>query len=587
MTAPTMAATAKEIPFGTAHLTKRQLYDKLNAALKTERDSNWRAHWQDIGDYLLTRRLRWNNVNDRNRGDKRLSKILNNTGGLALRTLRSGMMSGITSPARPWFRLTTPDPGLAEFGPVKDWLHTVTARMREVFLRSNFYKILPTMYGDLGAFATSLGILLDDPRTVMRSYVFPLGSYVLALSDRCVVDTFIREYSMTVRQLVRQFGDASEPNPWARFSQTVRNAWDQGNYHQPVQVVHVVAPNMDYRRGTLAAKYKPIASCYYEADSSDAGRNERFLRESGFDEFPGLGVRWDTESPDDTYGSESPGMLALPDIKGLQVLQKRKAEAIEKQVRPPMKGPARLRSQKVSILPGDMTYDDEQPTGGKLEPIYQVTPDIKGLVLDIQEHERRISRVMYEDLFLMLANSDRRQITAREVAERHEEKLLMLGPVLEHLNDELLKPAIDRTFAIMERRGMIPRAPDELAGMELKVEYISIMHQAQKMVAAASMDAFLTRVGHLAGVKPDVVDKVDFDQVVDEYGEIYGVPPRIVVPDDGVADIRDARARAQQQAQASAQAAELASAGKTLSETDTEGKNALTDLLALAGQGQG
>lgn len=163
----------------------------------------------------------------------------------------------------------------------------------------------------------------------------------------------------------------------------------------------------------------------------------------------------------------------------------------------------------------------------------------------------------------------------------------MLGPVLEHLNDELLKPAIDRTFAIMYRRGMIPRPPDELAGIELKVEYISIMHQAQKMVAAASLDAFLSRVGNIAQFKPDTIDKVDLDQVVDEYGEIYGVPPRVVVPDDKVIDLRERRAQAQQQAQASAQAAELASAGKTLSETDTEGKNALTDLLALAGQGPG
>lgn len=591
-----MAATAQLLPFAFTPVseTKRQRYERLLTALKNDRDTNFRSHWEDIGRHLLPRRVRWNNSSDRNKGDKVNKHIVDATGTLALRTLRSGMMTGVTSPARPWFRLTTPDPDLAEYGPVKDWLHTVTTRMREVFLRSNFYKMLPGIYRDIGGFGTAAGLLLEDAQDVLRGYGFPLGSYVLATSNRSVVDTLIREYTMTVRQLVMEFGDpqASPANRWAPFSQTVRNAWDQGSYEQLIEVVHVVTPNAWRDPNRARAKYKPIASCHYERASHEyAGDENRFLRESGFDENPILGPRWDLASPDDVYGGECPGMDALGDVRALQLLQKRKAEAIEKMVRPPMKGPTRLRNQKVSILPGDITYDDQLQGGGDLKPIFEVKPDITGLIEDIREHQERIRRVFYEDLFLMLAMTDRRQITAREVAERHEEKLLMLGPVLEHLNDELLNPAIDRTFALMLKRDMIPTPPDELQGVNLKVEYISIMHQAQKMVAAGAMDQFLDRVGTIAitqskaGQHPEALDKIDTDQAIDEYAEIYGVPPRIVVPDEQVAKLRKARAERAAQAQAAAQAEQAAGAAKQLSDTDTEGKNALTDILALAGQG--
>jgi len=583
-------AVAARNPVPARTETPRERYERLLATLKTERDGSWRPHWQDIADYLLPRRVRWNNSTDRNRGDKKNQKIIDSTATLAYRTLRSGMMSGITSPARPWFRLSTPDPDLAEYGPVKYWLHVVTTRMREVFLRSNFYKALPTVYGDIGGFGTAAAALMEDAADVIRAYGFPLGSYVLATSERSVVDTFVREYTMTVRQVVTRFGEYDARTgraKWEAFSQSVRQEWDAGNYETPIEVVHVIAPNVYADPRRLAAQYKPWHSCYYEAASREygPGQRDRFLRESGFDEFPILAPRWDLASPDDTYGGTCPGMEALGDIKALQLLQRRKAEAIEKMVRPPLSAPTSLRNQKVSLVAGDITYHDLMQGREGVRPIHEVKPEIQGLILDIADHQLRIRRAFFEDLFLMLAQSDRREITAREVEERHEEKLLMLGPVLEHLNDELLNPAIDRTFAIMLRKGLIPEAPEELQGQDLKVEYISIMHQAQKMVAAGGMDHFLDRVGAIAKLDPTIIDKVDRDQVVDEYADIYGVPPRIVVPDEEVAQMREARDAANQAAQRAALAESAAKTAQTLAATDTEGRNALTDVAQLAAAG--
>lgn len=148
---------------------------KLVAQLRNER-STFESHWRELAEFVLPRRGRWT-PDDRNRGDKRNGRIIDNTATLAARTLRAGMHGGITSPARPWFRLTTPDPALAEYGTVKRWLDEVTSRLLMIFNRSNLYNVLPIVYGDMGVFGSSAMIALEDDEDVMRFAAFPLGSY--------------------------------------------------------------------------------------------------------------------------------------------------------------------------------------------------------------------------------------------------------------------------------------------------------------------------------------------------------------------------------------------------------------------------
>ena len=88
------------------------------------------------------------------------------------------------------------------------------------------------------------------------------------------------------------------------------------------------------------------------------------------------------------------------------------------------------------------------------------------------------------DLFMMIANSGRGQMTATEVAERHEEKLMMLGPVLSRLNEEVLRPLIERCFDILARQGQLPPPPEELRGQKLSVEYTSMLARSQRAIRA-------------------------------------------------------------------------------------------------------
>ncbi|HEX6215300.1 MAG TPA: portal protein [Vicinamibacterales bacterium] len=555
--------------------TRRQKCDKRLAGLKHERTS-WEPHWRDLARFFLPRRGRFM-VGDKPGGEKRHQDIINGRPLFAARTLSSGMMAGLTSPARPWFRLTTPDPALAEQGDVKYWLSDVEQRMRDVFSKSNLYQALPVFYHELGVFGTACMAALEDDKDVIRFQPFTIGSYWLAQNAAWSVDTFAREFKMTVRQVVEKFGiDAC--------SIATRLAYEQGQLENWVDVCHLVEPNDERIHGRLDGVGMPWRSTYWERGGPAESDRMIVLSEKGFRENPILAARW-TVTAEDIYGA-SPGMDALGDAKALQVQEKRKAMAIDKFVDPPMNAPGEMNTTRLSLLPGDVNYLPNPNM--KFEPAYQTTPQIQPLLEDIAALEDRINTALYADLFLMLTLDARAQPpTAEEIRAREQEKLLMLGPVLERLNDELLDPMIDRVFQVMLRAGKIPPPPEALRGIELKVEYISVLAQAQKSAGLAGQDRLVGYVANLAAIKPDIMDKIDWDQSVDEYAQSLGVPPRIVVDDDQVAGIRQARADEAAQAkmaQMAQPAAQAATAASKLAETVPQPDSMLANIAGnLAG----
>lgn len=537
-------------------INRRQRILARKSALWKERAS-WVTHWREISEYQQPRAGRFV-ATDRNRGDKRANHILDNTAVFAARTLAAGLMSGVTSPARPWFRLEVKDRELMEFGAVRAWLHDTAELLRAIFASSNTYRALHTIYEELGLFGTACSIVLSDYDNVIHHYPLTVGEYALATDSRGVVDTVCREFQMTVAQMVEQFGAEN-------CSQTVRDLFNRGNYDTWVDVIHIIEPRRDRDLTKRDARNMRFASIYLEPGRDNT---DKFLSESGFDRFPVLAPRW-VVTGNDVYGT-SPGMECLGDVKQLQHQQLRKGQAIDYQVNPPLQVPTRYKEAAKARLPGGVFYVDSVGQGQGVRSAFEVQLDLQHLLLDIQDVRERIRSAYYADLFLMLANDTRSGVTATEVAQRHEEKLLALGPVLERLHNELLAPLIDIAFDYANRAGILPTPPRELEGMELSVEFISVLAQAQRAVATQGMDRLLSVVGQIAAVKPEVLDKIDFDQVVDDYGKAYGVDPKIIVPDDQVAALRQQRAAAMQAQQAAAAAPVAADTAKTASEIDTD-----------------
>ncbi len=551
-----------------AETIKEQLLKQV-ALLNNDR-SSFEPHWRELSDFINPRGSRFL-VTDVNRNDRRNSKTVDPTATLANRTLSSGMMSGITSPARPWFKLATTDPDMMDYGPVKLWLEAVQRRMNEVYNKSNLYQSLPLLYSSLGTYSTGAMAVLEDDEDVIRTMMFPIGSYYLANSARGSVDTCYRKFTMTVRQLVMEFG-------MSNVSASVKGLWESGSYETWIEVIHAVYPNIDRDSGKLDSKNKRVKSVYFEV----GGDNDKLLRESGFDEFPIMAPRWEVNG-EDVYGSSCPGMIALGQVKALQLEQKRKSQLIDKATNPPMIGPTSLRSQRVSLLPGDVTYLDVMTGQEGLKPAYLVNPNTADLLADIQDTRQMINSAYFVDLFMMLQNINTRSMPVEAVIEMKEEKLLMLGPVLERLNDECLNPFIDRTFSIMARKNLLPPPPDVLQGMPLKIEYISVMAQAQKSIGLSSLSSTVGFIGQLAQVKPEALDKLDTDQAIDAFAEMSGVSPTVIVPQEQVNQIREERAQQQKQQQAMAMGMAAAQGAKTLSEAQTADPSVLTAISGAVG----
>ena len=547
-----------------------ELLNKRWGMLKTERAS-WISHWQDITSYLLPRSGRYF-VTDHNKGWKRNNAIYDSTGTKALRVLAAGMMSGMTSPSRPWFRLAVANRNLMELQPVKQWLAESTEMINDVFAKSNTYRVLHAMYEELGAFGTAAALIAEDYENIIHLHHMTVGEFAIATDWKGDVCTLYREFEKTVAEVVNEFGIENVSGP-------VKSAYERGDLDRWITIRHAIEPRDNRDATKKDSKNMPWASYYWEGGNGDG----KLLRESGYKSFRVLAPRWSAQGGD-IYGN-SPGMDALGDIKQLQAQQFRKSQAIDFQANPPLQVPTSMKNREIETFPGGISYYDASAGTQGIKTAFEVNLNLQTLLLDIQDVRTRINGAFFADLFLMIAQQDGR-MTATEVAARNEEKMLMLGPVVERLSNELLDPLVECTFQFLSDAGLLPMPPEEMQGHDLNIEYTSILAQAQKAVAVNGIDRYVASMAGLAQFKPEVLDKFDADKWADIYSDKLGVDPELIMPQDKVDSIRNARAKQMaiaQQQEAMSQGSQVI---KNLGQTSTESGTVAGEVKQLLGIGQ-
>jgi hypothetical protein len=532
-------------------------YMSLLGSLKTER-SSWDSMYQSVSENLFVRGARLQRT-ERNRGDRKsdYNKIIDPYATRARRILTAGLVAGMSSPARPWHKLAIDDEDLMEFQPVKEWLELVTVQQRNIFARSNTYRSLGQLYDTIGTFGTAPVIIKEDYEDVVSCHPIPTGEFYVATDDKGQVTLLMREFEMTVGQMYMEFGKQN-------CSRTVHNLYQDGKgIHRWVPVVQIIHPrDWSDRAGQMGGRGMEWASCYFEL-SNDEGK---LLAERGYRRFPVICARWDVMGGD-VYGT-SPGMEVLGHVERLQHHQLRKSQAIDYMVKPPLQVPASMKDNPIRTLPGGVNYVDMAGPGQAIKSAWDVNLKLDHLLLDVQDLRKIIDQTFYTDLFLMISMDDRSNVTAHEIAARNEEKLLMLGPVLERLHGECLRGLIESTFARQMEAGMLPPPPKELEGLEVNVEFVSMLAQAQRAIGTQSIDRLMTYVGTIAqmqatvGMKPTALHKVDLLESIDSYAGMLGTDPRLIVPDDVVNERLAAEEQAAQQAAQMEQMAAAASAAK-------------------------
>lgn len=547
--------------------------NKLDAryqSLRTER-SGWDSAWADLAELFLP--TRWRSDTDTTSHQQPVinGRLIDSTGVRAMRTLAAGLQGGMTSPVRPWFRLRLAhEPDKVENG-INVWLDEVTERMRYLLHQSNFYNAIHGLYADLGAFGT--GLLIEDAdENGLKFHRVDCGEYVLDVNGDGFVDSFFRRMNLTSRQIIDLWGESNVPH--AVVTSAKDNAasgvtrWD---------VIQGVFPREDLRYGDPSYRGKPYVSVYWiTAGAGNSGARGHILSEGGYDMFPAFAPRWDIHFGD-VYG-RSPAMDVMPDARMLQAMAKTHRIMEHKIADPPLLGDASLRRYGVDRNPGGFTYGEFSITQGKplVMPIQQ--PDSGAIQYSwnaLQDVRKIVEEGLYVDLFRMLLDDDRNQhATATEIQAKQSEKMLLIGPVVERLQTELLSPLIKRTYQLMQEWQALPPAPEGMGYTELDVEFESVLAQAQKVTATSAIEQGVAFTVNLSGAKPEALDLLQVDETVKAYMDRIGMPQACLAEDSQVKALRQQRAQQQQMAmQQQAMAAEgqaaqdITGAAKNLGQT--------------------
>ena len=564
--------------------------ERLNVRYESLRNER-RAYdtaWADLAEHFLPTRFKPDSDTSEPKPEILNRKVVDSTGIIDMGTLSAGMQGGMSSPARPWFRLALAGAEVGEDSDAAAWLDEVTERMRTLLHRSNFYNMAHALYGDLGTFGVGLLIETADWNG-LHFRLIPAGEYVLDVDERGDVDTFMYRLRMTARQILQKFPEKNVP------AYVVTAAKQPSNVENWFDVVHAVFPRSDRAYGSLKGKDMPWASIWWlRGGSAHTGASKpAVLRESGFEDFPAFAPRWDVCGID-KYG-RSPAMNVLPDCRMLQQMGATTLKSMHKAVDPPLIVPSRGKAVEVQNIPGGVTYVDPLDQNmSQIQPLHQVDPRlIASCEQKIKDVEQKVHDGLFADLFKMLIMDDRRQITATEIEAREREKLILLGPVVDRLDREFLSPLIKRTFSLMRQYDFLPEAPEGIEGAELQVEFVSIMAQAQKLVSTSPLDQTMAFVAGLAQAgAPEVLDNINTDEAVRMYADKLGAPASLLRSEEEVEAMRQQRAEAQQAAAQQQQMAQgvqnaegMTQAAKNLGATPVgaDGMNAMDALLGGLG----
>lgn len=535
----------------------------------------WDNKCREVTDYLFPYAGRYDD-NKANDGQSDTAAIIDSTATYSQKILSAGMLSFNNSRARPWFKLTLKDRGLARRHKIQVWLSECTQIVHEVFQKSNTYGALRRSYDELGAFGTSCTILEPDFDNVIWHHPVTNGRFFLADNFRGEVDTCYRKLSMTLAQLGSEFGASKLPLAMRMDLEGKQKLHDRHD------VIHAIRPRRERNAMSRRNKDKAWESIYFLKGGAE---NNGILRESGYDSFPVLAPRWDTRGGD-VYGN-GPGFDTLGHIRQLQQEQLRKAEGINQLTNPAKQGPSSLKDKDIDSTPGGFTPVDSTAPQNKVMNLTDVRIDLSHLLVDIEDVRQQIRMHWFTDLFQTHIGSGDERKSAEEIRAKTEEKMVLLGPVTSNLDREQDMPLIRFAFWELWRGGALPPVPEELSGHEIEIESVSVLAQAQKAVGANQMDRFTSYVGMIAAAQPNAWDVFNTDLSIERYADKLSIDPDLIIPGRERALIRDRRAQAQAKADEAKIALDQAKATKAYGDTPIGASqpSALDALARLTGVG--
>lgn len=504
-------------------------FNKRFGSMETE-GMKWVPTWKELSTWQHPTRGIFNDVPNKPSSKINYQIVIDSYARRCIRDFASGMLTGMTSPVRPWFELGIEDQDLQEYLPVKRYLDDCANILHSLFGKSNVYDCLYITYEEIATFGTAAMFLGEDYIDGIRGRAFTIGEYYLGVGSDGRVNAFARKFYMTVGQMVSEFGLEA-------CSKNVRNLYSNHSVDQWIQVNLLIEENDRRIKEYRDWRNMSYRSVYFEQGSEDGV----YLRMEGFEDFPILAPRWSTTTSFDIYGI-SAGWDTLGDVRMLQKEQTEKLLGIAKKTNPPMQADSSV--QNVNTLPGGLTRSSSQLPNAGIRQAYQVDLDLSAIREDIKEIKLALDDAYHRDLFRMMIGINRSGVTAMEIAEKQAERLNLASPVILRLTNELNNPLIANAFRIANNLGLLPPPPKEIQGRELKIHYISTLAQAQRMIGVNSIVNNINFGIGLAGAFPEVLDNYNIDQTAKEHSRAIGVPGKTMSSPEEIAYKRKVRADA-------------------------------------------
>lgn len=546
-----------------AEFSLKKLKNRVSAADKTY-NANWREGHREKSHYIMPERGRFRDEEIPNDGKKRFDKVVDHTAGLDAGRAAAALFDGLTPTTRKWKLMQSRRKDLMELPDVKFYFEEVNRVIDQEIHDSNFYNNMADFFEEVTVFNIASLFIEGNSLGELNFSTFTCGEYNVVQNSKQIIDRWYRHYSDTVDNIIEKFGKENVSKQVAAKEDKSGDTY--------VDLVHAVEPNRGRDVTKLDNRNMPFMSIYYEKGCSDL---EEPLRVSGYEEMPVIIGRWKTVGTE-AYGS-GPSDRALGATKGLQEVEKDIYRANKKIISPAMNVDDRLKGKKIG--PGTHNYYNVASGAPQASAIYQITYDIEGNLLLGDKLRDALGKIFNSDLFSAISGIDRTQMTATEVAQRVAESTRLLVSVITRMISEVLKPALERIYNILERAGKFPDLPDALDGEELDILFISSLALAQQAIGLAGVEQVVDAAGRLAALKPEVLDKLNADQALDEIHRMSGAPEGIINSDEDVQIKREADQALENQARLAEQLSQMSEGAERLGNTPMNQDTALDTVV--------
>lgn len=514
--------------------------DRESSLRSDQGRQNFEVLWQQVARLVLPRKAFFKEKVSP--GTERTRWILDSTAPRALELFASSIHTLLNNPATRWFSLSArrDDGTIIDTVAVKEWFEIVENIMLNAMTRhsANVYSHLHQAYFDLGAFGTAV-LYVDSMRSRdddLRIKAYHLGDCVIDVDENGLVNELHREFKYTASQAKARWPDRN----LGRSIEELFKTADAKSRSKRIKFFHAVLPVDEKLKELLPPEIQDatFASVWVNKD-------DRIVVATGrFDEFPYVVPRWYVNERE-IYG-RSPGITMLPDIRMVNRIKDTLLRALEKFVDPPLLLPDGGMVSPIRLSPGSVSFSD-----GNIQPV-QLIPQTGAGIQAGQFELEKIREVIREGFFIPLFATPESPVkTATQVLQEADERNRALSPMLVRQQSELFDPLVRRTFRVMDRVGMFPPPPDDLAGSVIDVQYnsplVASQKQSESLGTARMIESYQL---YVATTQDDsIFDNLDRDEIAKVFHEGSGAPTRVLKSEGEREEQRDEEDAAEGQAE--------------------------------------